>query len=158
MKESARLMVRYNVDSNGFETWRRLYNRFASPDATRAASVLIQLLDFRFNPSFEQDGNVEGQVRRAKRYGASRRCVGGNFAEQDFGSFAAAPSVERQNFDHVPADPRYDRGVLPIQARFDFGHLQLHGGARTIGQRLSRQRQRKERKRKRKERKRKGPR
>ena len=40
VRESARLAVRQNVDSNGFETWRRLYNRFALPDATRATSLL----------------------------------------------------------------------------------------------------------------------
>ena len=56
MKESARLVARQNVESNRFETWRRLYNRFALPDATRATSLLTQLLDFRFNPAtFEQD-------------------------------------------------------------------------------------------------------
>ena len=59
VKESARLVVRQNVESNGFETWRRLYNRFALPDATRATSLLTQLLDFRFNPAtFEQDFNT----------------------------------------------------------------------------------------------------
>ena len=52
-------MVRQNEDSNGFETWRRLYAKFALPDATRSTSLLTQLLDFRFNPStFEQDFNV----------------------------------------------------------------------------------------------------
>ena len=33
VKESARLVVRQNVEGSGFETWRRLYNRFALPDA-----------------------------------------------------------------------------------------------------------------------------
>ena len=59
VKESARLVVCQNVESSGFETWRRLYNRFALPDATRATSLLTQLLDFRFNPAtFEQDFNT----------------------------------------------------------------------------------------------------
>ena len=59
VKESARLVVRQNAESNGFETWRRLCNRFALPDATRATSLLTQLLDFRFNPAtFEQDFNT----------------------------------------------------------------------------------------------------
>ena len=59
VQESARLVVRQNVESNGFETWRRLYNRFALPDATRATSLLTQLLDFRFNlATFEQDFNT----------------------------------------------------------------------------------------------------
>ena len=59
VKDSARLVVRQNVDSNGFETWRRLYHKFALPDATRSTALLTQLLDFKFNPStFEQDFNV----------------------------------------------------------------------------------------------------
>ena len=63
-KESARLVVRQNVDSNVFETWRRLYNRFALPDATRATSFLTQLLDFRFNPATsEQDFNAWETVK-----------------------------------------------------------------------------------------------
>ena len=41
VKESARLVVRQNVESNGFETWRRLYNRFALPDAKRATSNTV---------------------------------------------------------------------------------------------------------------------
>ena len=56
MKESARLVVRQNVENNGFETWRRLYNRLALPDTTRASSLLTQLLELRFKPAtFEQD-------------------------------------------------------------------------------------------------------
>ena len=59
VKDSAKLVVRQNEDSNGFETWRWLYAKFALPDATRSTSLLTQLLDFRFNPStFEQDFNV----------------------------------------------------------------------------------------------------
>ena len=59
VKDSAKFVVRQNDDSNGFETWRRLYAKFALPDATRSTSLLTQLLDFRFNPStFEQDFNV----------------------------------------------------------------------------------------------------
>lgn len=55
-EESARLIVRQNFESNGFETWRRLHAKFALPDATRQVALLTQLLDFRFNPStFEQD-------------------------------------------------------------------------------------------------------
>ena len=32
-KDSARLVVRQNADGNGFETWRRLCQKFALPDA-----------------------------------------------------------------------------------------------------------------------------
>ena len=57
--DAARLVVRQNYDSNGFETWRRLVKKFALPDATRHVSLLTQLLDFRFNPqTFEQDFNT----------------------------------------------------------------------------------------------------
>ena len=50
VKDSAKLTVRQNEDSNGFETWRR-------PGATRNTSLVTQLLDFKFNPptSAEQD-------------------------------------------------------------------------------------------------------
>ena len=59
VKDSAKLVVRQNVGSNGFETWRRLFNKFALPDATRSTALLTQLLDFRFGPNtFEQDFNV----------------------------------------------------------------------------------------------------
>ena len=56
--DAARLVVRQNYDSNGFETWRRLVKKFALPDATSHVSLLTQLLDFKFNPqTFEQDFN-----------------------------------------------------------------------------------------------------
>ena len=56
--DAARLVVRQNYDSNGFETWRRLVKKFALPDATRHVSSLTQLIDFKFNPqTFEQDFN-----------------------------------------------------------------------------------------------------
>ena len=59
VKDSAKLIVRQNEDSNGFETWRRLYKKFSLPGATRSTSLLTQLLDFKFNPAtFEQDFNV----------------------------------------------------------------------------------------------------
>ena len=59
VRDSAKLIVRQNEDSNGFETWRRLYKKFSLPGATRSTSLLTQLLDFKFNPAtFEQDFNV----------------------------------------------------------------------------------------------------
>ena len=59
VKDSAQLIVRQNEDSNGFETWRRLYKKFSLPGATRITSLLTQLLDFKFNPAtFEQNVNV----------------------------------------------------------------------------------------------------
>ena len=51
--------MRQNADSNGFETWRRLFRKFALPDATRHVSLLTQLLDFKCNPAtFEHDFNT----------------------------------------------------------------------------------------------------
>ena len=62
--DAARLVVRQNYDSNGFETWRRLVKKFALPDATRHVSLLTQLLDFRFNPqTFEQDFNTSETIK-----------------------------------------------------------------------------------------------
>ena len=46
VRDSAKLIVRQNEDSNGFETWRRLYKKFSLPGATRSTSLLTQLLDF----------------------------------------------------------------------------------------------------------------
>jgi hypothetical protein len=43
---SARLIVRQNEGANGFETWRRMNEKIALPDATRHVSLLTQLLDF----------------------------------------------------------------------------------------------------------------
>lgn len=61
---SARLIVRQNEGANGFETWRRLSEKFSLPDATRHVSLLTQLLDFKFNPAtFEQDFNAWETVK-----------------------------------------------------------------------------------------------
>ena len=67
--ESARLIVRQNYESNGFEEWRRLVKKYSLPDATRHVSLLAQLLDFKFNPqnfeqyfNFQHLGNFHGEV------------------------------------------------------------------------------------------------
>ena len=57
--DSARLVVRQNIGCNGYETWRRLYSKFALPDATRHMSLLSQILEFKFHSNtFEQDFNT----------------------------------------------------------------------------------------------------
>ena len=57
--DAARLIVRQNFESNGFETWRLLHQKFALLDATRHVSLLTQLLDYKFNPAtFESDFNT----------------------------------------------------------------------------------------------------
>ena len=77
--DSARLIARQNFDSNGFETWRLLRQKFALPDATRHVSLLTQLLDFKFNPStFESDFNTWENIKN--RY-APRWRIGSPFAE-----------------------------------------------------------------------------
>ena len=160
VKESARLVVRQNVESNGFETWRRLYNRFALPDATRATSLLTQLLDFRFNPStFEQDFNTWETLKvKYERQTGAELPDGVLVATLLNKTSGALQQHLRLNFADVPADPRHDRGVLSLQAHFDFGQFELAWRWPSAhGHRLSRKRQRKERKRKRKERKRKRP-
>ncbi|OLP93880.1 hypothetical protein AK812_SmicGene24159 [Symbiodinium microadriaticum] len=69
VKDSAKLVVRQNEDSNGFETWRRrLYKKFSLPGATRSTSLLTQLLDFKFNPAtFEQDINEKEKERKEEK-------------------------------------------------------------------------------------------
>ena len=57
---SARLLVCQNEAGNGFETWRRLSQRFSLPDATRHVS----LLKWKFNTqTFEQDFNAWETVK-----------------------------------------------------------------------------------------------
>ena len=73
VKDSAKLIARQSEDSNGFETWRRLYNKFSLSGATRSASLLTQLLDFKFNPAtFEQDFNVWETINQSKIRTAGR--------------------------------------------------------------------------------------
>ena len=56
---SARLLVRQNAAGNGFETWRRLSQRFSLPDSTRHVSLLTKILERKFNAqTFEQDFNA----------------------------------------------------------------------------------------------------
>ena len=43
---SARLLVRQNEAGNGFETWRRLSQRFLLPDAKRHVSLLTRILEW----------------------------------------------------------------------------------------------------------------
>ena len=58
--------MRQNAGSNGFETWRRLFRKFAHPDATKHVSLLTQLLDFKFNPAtFEHDFKTLGRQLRS---------------------------------------------------------------------------------------------
>ena len=61
---SARLLVRQNEAVNGFETWRRLSQRFSLPDATRHVSLLTRILEWKFNTqTFEQDFNAWETVK-----------------------------------------------------------------------------------------------
>ena len=61
---SASLLVRQNEAGNGFETWRRLSQRFSLPDATRHASLLTRILEWKFNAqTLEQDFNACETVR-----------------------------------------------------------------------------------------------
>ena len=61
---SARLLVHQNAAGNGFETWRRLSQRFSLPDATRHVSLLTKILEWKFNTqTFEQDFNAWETVK-----------------------------------------------------------------------------------------------
>ena len=61
---SARLLVRQNEAGNGFETWRRLSQRFSLPDVTRHVSLLTRILEWKFNTqTFEQDFNAWETVK-----------------------------------------------------------------------------------------------
>ena len=63
--DSARLTVRQNYESNGFETWRRLVKNYSLPDATRHVSLLTQLLDFKCSiPSTLSKTSTPGRLSR----------------------------------------------------------------------------------------------
>ena len=48
-----------NAAGNGFETWRRLSQRFSLPGATRHVSLLTKMLEWKLNTqTFEQDFNA----------------------------------------------------------------------------------------------------
>ena len=124
VKESARLVVRQNVESSGFATWRRLYNRFALPDATRATSLLTQMLDFRFNPAtFEQDFNTWETLKVKYERQTGAELPDGVLVATLLNKTSGA--LQHPYFADVPADPRHDRGVLSLQAHFDFGQFEL---------------------------------
>ena len=54
--ESARLVVRGNVEMNGFESWRLLARRFSLPGTALDISLLTRVLEFKFRTEqFEQD-------------------------------------------------------------------------------------------------------
>ena len=51
-----RLVVRLNEGGNGFETWRKLHDRFSLPDRARGVSLLSRLLDYKLrDATFEAD-------------------------------------------------------------------------------------------------------
>ena len=61
---SAGVLLRQNATRNGFETWRRLSQRFSLPDATRHVPLLTQILEWKCNTqTFEQDSNAWGAVK-----------------------------------------------------------------------------------------------
>ena len=62
---AAKLVVRQNIRGNGFETWRRLLQKFSMPNAQREHALLAQVSDWKFNAhSFEQDFNAWETVRK----------------------------------------------------------------------------------------------
>ena len=63
MKDSAKLIVRQKEDSNGLETWGRLFKNFSLPEATRSTSLLTQLFDCKLNPTtFAKDCNISETI------------------------------------------------------------------------------------------------
>ena len=67
--DALRLIERQNFESNGFETWRLLHQKFALPDATRHVSLLTQLLDCKFNPAtFESDFNTWETIKMVPHF------------------------------------------------------------------------------------------
>ena len=55
-QEAAKTTVRLNMDGNGFETWRALYERFSLPDRARSVNYLSRIIDHKLRDSqFETD-------------------------------------------------------------------------------------------------------
>ncbi len=53
---SAQLVVRENVELNGFESWRLLTEKFSLPGTAPDISLLNRVLEFKFaTEQFEQD-------------------------------------------------------------------------------------------------------
>ena len=64
--ESAQLVVRGNVEMNGFESWRLLARRFSQPGTALDISLLTRVLEFKFRPDqFEQDYS-EWEILKAR--------------------------------------------------------------------------------------------
>ena len=64
----ARLVVRLNEGGNGFETWRKLHDRFSLPDRARRVSLLSRLLDFKLrDATFEADLTEFCSMKKNKR-------------------------------------------------------------------------------------------
>ena len=65
--DSARLVVRGNVELNGFESWRLLGMRFSLPRTAPDISLLTKVLEFSFRPDhFEQDYSSEWETLKAR--------------------------------------------------------------------------------------------
>ncbi|OLQ08085.1 hypothetical protein AK812_SmicGene8412 [Symbiodinium microadriaticum] len=98
VKDSAKLIARQNEDSNGIETWKRLFKKLSLPGATRSTSLLTQLLGFKFNPTtFEQVREVILEYHRSRllmnpvaQTSANATFQGGASARMDIGALAAA--------------------------------------------------------------------
>ena len=112
--DSARLIVRQNFESNGFEIWRLLHQKFALPDATRHVSLLTQLLDFKFNPStFESDFNTWETIKnRYEQQVGSPLPDGVLVATLLNKTRCVTTSLQCKNFANVPADKGHNRRVL----------------------------------------------
>ena len=69
--ESARLVVRGNIELNGFESWRLPAKRFSLPGTALDISLLTRVLEFKFRADqFEQDYS-EWETLKARYEGQS---------------------------------------------------------------------------------------
>ena len=57
-KDGAKLIVKQNTNSNGFETWRLLSQKFTLPGTTKDVGLLSQIMNFSFKTQdFEKDSD-----------------------------------------------------------------------------------------------------
>ena len=122
---SARLLVRQNAAGNGFETWRRLSQRFSLPDATRHVSLLTKILEWKFNTqTFEQDFNawetVKAKYEQQTGTPIPDSVLVATLMNKTSGALQQHLRLNAGNNQHVRADEEHPGAVLQEQAHLDF--------------------------------------
>ena len=150
--DSARLVVRGNVELNGFESWRLLSTRFSLPRTALDISLLTKVLEFRFRPEhFEQDYS-EWETLKARYEKQTGAALPDNILVATLLNRTTGPLQQHlrlnvrtmDSYDTVKDGERCDYCILPIETYYepqDCGHWRTcaHGRWCTVAQRWTRQ-------------------